>query len=210
MRVRDDRGRRGAGPGSQLRGYLGGMPGMGLPCIPTATRREVQDRLVTGRGARGDVRWWSWCAWARAGGSTATLDQSKRSATIVRCRPCLRREVLMHGSELHRLGSRGAGPGEFARAGRMESGGRSERGPHPWCKAGPWVRVRRWPKRVACTMRAHHGACGGGRCARSVKSWFGRIESIHWRSRGTHANSGSCAAWRTVCNENICGGVGGW
>jgi hypothetical protein len=92
------------------------------------------------------------------------------------CRPCLRREVLMHGSELQRLGRRGAGPGEFARAGRMESGGRLERGPHPWCKAGPWVRVRRWPKRVACTMRAH-GAGGGGRCARSVKNWFGRIES---------------------------------
>jgi hypothetical protein len=88
----------------------------------------------------------------------------------------------MQGSELHRLGRRGAGPGEFARVGRMESGGRSERGPHPWCKAGPWVRVRRWPKRVACTMRAH-GACGGGRCARSVKSWFGRIESNVKRER---------------------------
>ncbi len=87
-------------------------------------------------------------------------------------------EVLMHGSKLHRLGRRGAGPGEFARVGRMESGGRSERGPHPWCKTGPWVRVRRWPKRVACTMtRRAHGAGGGGRCARSVKSWFGRIES---------------------------------
>ncbi len=36
--------------------------------------------------------------------------------------------------------------------------------------------MRRWPKRVACTMRAH-GAGGGGCCARSVKSWFGRIES---------------------------------
>jgi hypothetical protein len=85
-------------------------------------------------------------------------------------------------------------------------GGRSERGPHPWCKAGPWVRVRRWPKRVACTMRAH-GAGGGGRCAQSVKSWFGRIESIHWRSGGTHTNSGPCTAWRTVCNEIF---VAGW
>ena len=78
MRERDDRGRRGAGPGYLLRGFL---EGMGLPCMPTATRREVQDRLVTGRGARGGVRL---CAWVRAGGSTATFAQSERSATIVR------------------------------------------------------------------------------------------------------------------------------
>jgi hypothetical protein len=78
VRERDDRGRRGAGPGYLLRGFLGGM---GPPCMPTATRREVQDRLVTGRGARGDVRL---CVWARAGGSTATFDQSERSVTIVR------------------------------------------------------------------------------------------------------------------------------
>ena len=167
MRERDDRGRRGAGPGYLLRGFL---EGMGLPCMPTATRREVQDRLVTGRGARGGVRL---CARARA---RRPLLRASGVRPLCGCKPCLGREVLMQGSELHRLGRRGAGPGEFARVGRMESGGRSERGPHPWCKAGPWVRVRRWPKRVACTMRAH-GACGGGRCARSVKSWFGRIES---------------------------------
>ncbi len=59
------------------------LEGMGLQCMPTATRREVQDRLVTGRGARGGVRWWWRCAWARVGGSTATLDQSERSATFV-------------------------------------------------------------------------------------------------------------------------------
>ena len=53
VRERDDRGRRGAGPGYLLRGVL---EGMGLPCMPTATRQEVQDRLVTGRGARGGVR----------------------------------------------------------------------------------------------------------------------------------------------------------